>query len=88
MPKPKARPQSPSGSVRLSETAQAYLAAIVEVTGESKAAVLERSLAKAREELFWAQMNEGYAQYGETIRQEASAWDVALQDGLAPEKRA
>lgn len=82
-----------SSTISISEAARQMLHELTEQTGQSMTDVLDKALDAYRRQLFFEQLNAGYAALradpeawaGEL--QERELWDATLMDGLDPDER-
>jgi hypothetical protein len=80
-------------TVRISQSSHEVLKQISKQTGESMAHVLDKALEDYQRKLFFAQLNDGYAQLRADPEAclehaaEADLWDATLMDGLDPQER-
>ena len=79
--------------VRISEAAHRLLKELAEQTGQTTMDVLDKALDAYRRQLFFEQLNAGYAElradpeaWAEHLA-ERKLWDATLMDGLDPEER-
>jgi hypothetical protein len=80
-------------TVRITEASHQLLKDLAEQTGETMMAVLDKALDVYRRQLFFEQMNAGYAElradpeaWSEHLA-ERQLWDTTLMDGLDPRER-
>src|SRR5271154_4080517 len=80
-------------TVEISETSDAMLRELAKQTGQSIVEVLDKALAAYRREVFFEQMNAGYAelradpQAWEEFEKDRKEWDGTLMDGLDADER-
>jgi hypothetical protein len=79
-------------TVRISEASHQLLKEMAEQTGQTMMNVLDRALDVYRRQLFFEQLNAGYAElradpqaWAEHLA-ERKVWDATLMDGLDPEE--
>lgn len=75
-------PSPKKHGLRLAPQAKAKLAVLAQRTGESPEVVVARALDLLEEQLFWAQMDAGYAAHGRAIAQDLLGCEGGLEDGL------
>lgn len=77
-----------ASSVRINPAAHALLNQLAAHLGSSKADVIEQALAAFEERIFWASVQDSFAQ-GESaeLRRERELWDRTSGDGLRDQKR-
>lgn len=80
-------------TIPISETSRRTLCELAEQTGQSMTDVLDKALDVYRRQLFFEQLNAGYAAlradpqaWAEEL-QERKLWDATLMDGLDPDER-
>ncbi|HEY9721952.1 MAG TPA: ribbon-helix-helix protein, CopG family [Oscillatoriaceae cyanobacterium] len=69
-------------TARISATTSATLDQLVEKTGSSKIELIERAVAKLKQDLFWEAVEAGYEEHGDALRSEYAETDGASADGL------
>jgi hypothetical protein len=82
-----------TSSIPISEKSQQMLQELVEQTGQSITEILDKALDAYRRQLFFKQLNAGYAAlradsetWAEELR-ERELWDAILMDSLGPDER-
>jgi hypothetical protein len=80
-------------TVRITESSHRLLKELADQTGETMMAILDKALDVYRRQLFFEQMNAGYAElradpeaWAEHLA-ERQLWDATLMDGLDPAER-
>ncbi len=76
-------------TISINETSRQLLCELAEQTGQSMTDVLDKALDAYRRQLFFEQLNVGYADsraWAEEL-QERKLWEVTLMDGLVPDER-
>jgi hypothetical protein len=80
-------------TVPISETANRLLRELSEQTGQTTAEVVNQALAAYHRQVFFDQLNAGYAdlraepKVAAELAAEQKVWDVTLMDGLDPTER-
>jgi hypothetical protein len=80
-------------TVRISEASHRILRELAEQTGQTMTEVLDKALDVYRRQVFFEQLNAGYAELRAdpeawaALEAERKLWDATLMDGLDPDER-
>ena len=69
-------------TARISAATSTMLDQLVEKTGSSKIELIDRAVAKLKQDLFWEAVEAGYEEHGEALRSEYAEANGASADGL------